>query len=72
MPLGDGISFKYGDYEFDPRPLFTVNKEIMKTASNSGLGTKYSMTLNGNILPTGVALDNAKGGLTQVFDGTEE
>ena len=44
MPLGDGISFKYGDYEFDPRPLFTVNKEIMKTASNSGLGTKYSMT----------------------------
>ena len=71
MPLGDGISFKYGDYEFDPRPLFTVNKEIMKTASNSGLGTKYSMTLNGNILPTGVALDNAKGGLTQVFSGTD-
>ena len=71
MPLGDGISFKYGSYEFDPRPLFTVNKEMIKTASNSGLGTKYSLTLNGNILPTGVALDDAKGGLTQVFSGTD-
>ena len=71
MPLGDGISFKYGSYEFDPRPLFTVNKEMIKTASNSGLGTKYSLTLNGNILPTGVSLDDAKGGLTQVFSGTD-
>ena len=36
MPAGDGIVFKYGDYEFDPRPLFSVNKEMIKTPSNTG------------------------------------
>ena len=70
MPAGDGITFSYGGYSFDPRPLFTVNKEILKTPANSGLATKYSMTLNGTILPTGIDLDNAKGGLTTVISGT--
>jgi hypothetical protein len=68
MPAGDGIVFKYGDYEFDPRPLFSVNKEMIKTPSNTGLGTKYSLTLNGNILPTGIdPIDRNKAGLTTVF-----
>ena len=71
MPLGDGITFKYGDYEFSPRPLFTVNKEILKTPSNTGLATKYSLTLNGTILPTGVDLDNHKGGLSTVLSDTQ-
>ena len=70
MPAGDGITFSYGDYSFDPRPLFTVNKETLKTSSNSGLATKYSMTLNGTILPTGIDLDNNKGGLNTVISGT--
>ena len=72
MPAGDGITFSYGDYSFDPRPLFTVNKETLKTSSNSGLATKYSMTLNGTILPTGsgISLDNNKGGLNAVISGT--
>lgn len=72
MPAGDGITFTYGDYSFDPRPLFTVNKEIIKTAGNSGLATKYSMTLNGNILPTGTSIDDTKGGLNTVFSGVED
>jgi hypothetical protein len=67
MPAGDGITFSYGDYSFDPRPLFTVNKETLKTSSNSGLTTKYSMTLNGTILPTGINLDDNKGGLNTVI-----
>lgn len=70
MPAGDGITFSYGDYSFDPRPLFTVNKELIKTPANSGLATKYSMTLNGTILPTGINLDDTKGGLTTVIDDT--
>ena len=70
MPAGDGITFSYGDYSFDPRPLFTVNKEVIKTPANTGLTTKYSMTLNGTILPTGIDLDNNKGGLTTVIDDT--
>ena len=69
MPAGDGITFSYGDYSFDPRPLFTVNKEVLKTSSNSGLATKYSMVLNGTLLPTGINLDETKGGLTTVLSG---
>ena len=69
MPLGDGITFSYGDHIFDPRPLFTVNKEMIKTTANTGLATKYSMTLNGHVLPTGAAgIDSA--GLTNVLSGT--
>ena len=71
MPLGDGITFKYGDYQFDPRPLFTTNKEIIKTPSNNTLATKYSLTLEGTILPTGI--DPVEGnipGLTTVLSGT--
>ena len=71
MPLGDGITFKYGDYQFDPRPLFTVNKETLKTPANTGLGTKYTVTLEGQILPTGInPIDGNVAGLTTVLSGT--
>ena len=70
MPAGDGITFSYGDYSFDPRPLFTINKEVIKTSANTGLTTKYSMSLNGTILPTGINLDDFKGGLNTVISGT--
>ena len=72
MPLGDGITFKYGDYEFSPRPLFTVNKEVIKTPSNTGIATKYSLTLNGTILPTGLNLDDNKGGMTTVLTDAQD
>jgi len=72
MPLGDGITFSYGSgidtYNFDPRPLFTVNKEMIKTPSNIGLATKYNMTLNGYVLPTGG--DQGSAGLSNVISGT--
>ena len=71
MPAGDGILFKYGEYQFDPRPLFTVDKQMVKTPSNTGLGTNYTVTLNGSILPSGIdPMDGNKGGLTKVFDET--
>ena len=70
MPAGDGITFSYGDYSFDTRPLFTINKEVIKTSANTGLTTKYSMSLNGTILPTGINLDDFKGGLNTVISGT--
>tara|TARA_R110000824_G_scaffold386507_1_gene581464 strand:+ start:813 stop:2420 length:1608 start_codon:yes stop_codon:yes gene_type:complete len=73
MPAGDGIIFRYGDYTFDPRPLFTINKENIKTAANTGLATKYSLTLNGFLLPTGIdPISNFKGGLTQVLHSGNE
>ena len=68
MPLGDGITFKYGTYEFDPRPLFNYTKEVIKTPANTGLSEKYTVTLNGHILPSDLDLDDYKGGLTTVMD----
>ena len=70
MPAGDGISFTYGNYSFDPRPLFVVDKEMIKTASNTGLATKYTVTLEGNILPTDIdPIQGNKAGLRQVLSG---
>ena len=70
MPRGDGLTFKYGDYQFDPRPLFTTNKEIVKTASNVALATKYSVTIQGTILPTGIdPIEGNVPGLTTVLSG---
>jgi|LULM01.1.fsa_nt_gb hypothetical protein len=70
MPAGDGITFSYGDYSLDPRPLFTVNKTVIKTPSNTGLSSKYVLVLNGHILPTDIDLSDNKGGLTTVWDDT--
>ena len=69
MPADDGIIFSYGDHIFDPRPLFNYTKTVIKTPANTGLGEKYSVTLNGYILPD-VNLDDYKGGLTKVMDDT--
>ena len=68
MPAGDGITFTYGNYAFDPRPLFTVNKEIIKTPANTGLATKYSLVLQGTLAPTGIdPITGRKGGLSRVM-----
>jgi len=71
MPLNDGIDFYYktdaGQYNFDPRPLFTVGKELIKTPSNTGIATKYTLTLEGHVLPTGLDLDDHKGSMHKVF-----
>lgn len=72
MPAGDGINFTYGEYVFDPRPLFSMNKEFIKTPANTGLISKYTVSLNGHILPTGIDLDNNKGGLGAVFNGVTD
>ena len=40
------ITFKYGDYEFEPRPLFTINSEPLKTPDGIGYGIMHSITLD--------------------------
>ena len=39
------LTFLYGDYTFEPKPLFTINKEYIKTPAGTGLGTRYNITL---------------------------
>ena len=45
------LTFLYGDYTFEPKPLFNISKEYIKTPSNTGLGTRYNITLEGDLLP---------------------
>ena len=68
------ISFSYGTYSFDPKPLFTIGKEYIKTPSQMGLGTKYTVTLQGQIIPaTGkIPGGSPQAGLTDVFTSVDE
>ena len=65
------LEFTYGDYSFDPKPLFTVSKEYIKTPSNIGLGTRYQVSLQGQIIPqTGrIPHGDPQAGIQQVFSG---
>ena len=46
------LTFSYGDYTLEPKPLFNLSKEYIKTPANTGLGTRYNLTLEGNLIPT--------------------
>ena len=67
------LIFSYGDYEFNPKPLFTIGKEYIKTPSNMGLGTRYVVTLEGQIIPsTGkIPSGDPQAGLQDVFTATD-
>lgn len=67
MPLSDILSFSYGDYEFSPRPLVTINKEYIKTAGDTGVATKYALTLNGSLIETPVDELDEFGGVNDLF-----
>ena len=63
------LTFLYGDYTFEPKPLFTINKEYIKTPANTGLGTRYNITLEGDLLP--YKADSYDVGITGVFSGIQ-
>ena len=39
------LTFSYGDYTLEPKPLFNLSKEYIKTPANTGLGTRYNLTI---------------------------
>jgi len=59
------IVFKYGDYEFEPRPLFTINSEPLKTPDGVGYGIIHNITLDGDLITTDKEVES---GLAGVFD----
>ena len=63
------LTFIYGDYTLDPKPLFNISKEYIKTPANTGLGTRYNLTLEGDLLP--FVADGLDQGITGVFDGVK-
>ena len=64
--MADTVVMKYGTFDFSSvgaNPIFTINKEILRTGGQLSLGTKITVTLNGTILlPEAVPM----GGLSDV------
>lgn len=63
------INFSYGDYDFRPRPLFSINSRPLKTPDGSGYGVNHNINLRGDILTTGNELSS---GIVGVFDRVEQ
>ena len=61
--------FKYGDYNFRPRPLLSISSQPLKTPDGSGFGVQHDITLDGDILLTG--LEVAASGINLVFNKIE-
>lgn len=57
--------FCYGDYDFSPRPNFTINSTPLKTPDGSGYGVIHNISLNGEIITTGTEETNS--GVAGVF-----
>lgn len=63
-----GVVFKYGDYEFIPRPLFTINTAPLKTPDGIGYGMNHTISLDGDLIIINDQLDS---GILGVFDKVE-
>jgi hypothetical protein len=66
--MATNISFTYGDYEFTPRPLFSISTEPLKTPNGVGYGIMHSITLEGDLITINDELDS---GILGVFDKIE-
>jgi|10_taG_2_1085330.scaffolds.fasta_scaffold00149_42 hypothetical protein len=51
--MSSGLSFAYGDYNFRPRPFFSIQSRPLKTPDGSGYGITHSVSLEGDLLLTG-------------------
>ena len=68
--MADPVVMKYGTFNFasvGANPIFTINKEILRTAGQHSLGTKITVTLNGSILYI-ADVDEEKGSLKAVTE----
>ncbi len=59
------IIFKYGDYEFNPKPLFNISVAPIKTPDGIGYGKDYTISLEGDLLNTGNQIDS---GIVSLFN----
>ena len=71
--MSTNVTMSYGDYSFSPRPLISFDKQFIKTDAGSGLGTLYSIQLEGFILQTGTSfsVDNTFTELYELKDALD-
>jgi len=57
--MSSGLEFKYGNYDFRPRPRFSVRSSPLKSPDGSGFGVMHTVSLEGDLLLTGtIELDS--------------
>lgn len=47
------LQFKYGEYTFSPRPLFSISSSPIKSPSGLGYGVTHTISLDGQLILTG-------------------
>lgn len=66
--MASTLTFKYGDYNFRPRPLLSINSRPLKTPDGTGYGVIHDISLEGSLITTGTEIDS---GILGVFDKVE-
>ena len=59
------LIFKYGNYEFKPKPLFNIAVTPLKTPDGVGYGKEFTISLEGDLLSTGNQIDS---GIAYLFN----
>ncbi len=67
--MSSNVVFKYGDYEFSPKPLISISTEPLKTPDGIGYGTIHSIALEGDLITMGTT--EIASGILGVFDKVE-
>jgi hypothetical protein len=44
------VIFQYGNYNFDPKPAFTINVDNLRTPDSTGYGRTYTISIEGSLL----------------------
>jgi len=63
------LQFKYGDYVFSPRPLFSINSSPIKSPSGLGYGINHTISLEGQLIITDS--QQVESGITHLFEEME-
>lgn len=61
-------SFKYGNYQFRPFPLFTINNEPLKTPDGTGYGVYRTIDMDGWLILTGNQIESGTPGVTALIE----
>lgn len=63
------LQFKYGDYVFSPRPLFSISSSPLKSPSGLGYGIIHTISLDGDLIIT--ESQQPESGIIQLFEEME-
>jgi len=70
--MTSNVVFKYGDYSFSPKPLFSISSTPLKTPDGIGYGVSHSIDVNGSIITTGTETASGIAGVFQKIEALKD